>query len=70
LSRGTANPNVVLAHSLEGIEGYFLLDELSKLTRVFIYDRAGYGWSDPSPYPQTSYQIVQEDDGKCSQDFT
>jgi pimeloyl-ACP methyl ester carboxylesterase len=54
------NPTIILDHSLGGIEGYLLIKELSKLARVFIYDRAGYGWSDHSPYPRTSQQIVKE----------
>ncbi len=53
-------PTIVLDHSLGGIEGYFLIEEFSQVTRVCIYDRAGYGWSDPSPYPRHSQQIVQE----------
>lgn len=57
---GEARPTIVLDHSLGGIEGYFLIEELSKLARVCIYDRAGYGWSDHSPYPRTSNQIVKE----------
>ncbi|NEP62254.1 MAG: alpha/beta hydrolase [Symploca sp. SIO2G7] len=57
---GEASPTIVLDHSLGGIEGYFLAEELSKLARVCIYDRAGYGWSEHSPYPRSSHQIVQE----------
>ncbi len=57
---GEASPTIVLDHSLGGIEGYFLIEELAKLARVCIYDRAGYGWSDRSPYPRTSHQIVKE----------
>jgi pimeloyl-ACP methyl ester carboxylesterase len=53
-------PTIVLDHSLGGVEGYFLIEKLSKLARVCIYDRAGYGWSDHSPHPRTSYQIVKE----------
>jgi len=59
-NRGEASPTIVLDHSLGGVEGYFLAEELSKLARVCIYDRAGYGWSEPSPYPRSSHQIVQE----------
>ena len=40
---GEASPTIVLDHSLGGVEGYFLIEELSKLARVCIYDRAGYG---------------------------
>ncbi|MGL5080567.1 MAG: alpha/beta fold hydrolase [Microcoleaceae cyanobacterium] len=54
------HPTIVLDHSLGGIEGYFLIEELAQLGRVCIYDRAGYGWSDRSPYPRTSQQIVLE----------
>lgn len=57
---GEASPTIVLDHSLGGIEGYFLIEELSELARVCIYDRAGYGWSDQSPYPRNSHQIVKE----------
>lgn len=44
-----------------------MIEELSQLARVCIYDRAGYGWSDSSPYPRTSYQIVQELDQLLTQ---
>ncbi|MDY6781434.1 MAG: alpha/beta hydrolase [Cyanobacteriota bacterium] len=64
---GRGSPTVVLDHSLGGVEGYFLIEELSKLTRVFIYDRAGYGWSDRSPHPRTSKQIVTELDKLLTQ---
>jgi pimeloyl-ACP methyl ester carboxylesterase len=57
---GESGPTVVIEHSLGGVEGYLLLPEIAKLTRVCIYDRAGYGWSDHSPYPRTSQQIVAE----------
>ncbi|BAY08626.1 alpha/beta fold hydrolase [Calothrix sp. NIES-2098] len=57
---GESGPTVVLEHSLGGIEGYLLLPEIAKLTRVCIYDRAGYGWSDRSPHPRTSQQMVAE----------
>lgn len=57
---GEGSPTIVIDSSLGGIEGYFLIDELSKLTRVCIYDRAGYGWSDSSPFSRTSHQIIQE----------
>ena len=53
-------PTIILDHSLGGIEGYLLIDELAKLTKVVIYDRAGYGWSDHNWQPRTSQQIVNE----------
>lgn len=56
----SSRPTLVLDHSLGGIEGYLLVEELAKLTRVCIYDRAGYGWSDHSPHRRTSDRIVTE----------
>lgn len=64
---GNASPTIVLDHSLGGIEGYLLVEELAKLARVCIYDRAGYGWSDHSPHPRTSSQIVTELDTLLTQ---
>lgn len=60
LVAGAGKPTIILDHSLGGVEGYILLEELAKIGKVCIYDRAGYGWSDRSPYPRTSQQIVQE----------
>jgi pimeloyl-ACP methyl ester carboxylesterase len=57
---GEASPTIVIDHSLGGVEGYLLAEPLSKLSRVCFYDRAGYGWSDHSPHPRTSDQIVTE----------
>lgn len=51
---------MILEHSLGGIEGYFLVDEIAKITKVCMYDRAGYGWSQSSSKPRTSQQIVKE----------
>lgn len=58
--RGTGEITVIFDSSLGGVEGYLLVDELSKLTRVWIYDRSGYGWSGMSFKPRTSQQIVNE----------
>lgn len=58
--KGKGDITIVLDHSLGGLDGYFLIEELSKISRVFIYDRPGYGWSQPSPKPRTSQQIVNE----------
>ena len=57
---GKSFPTVVLEHSLGGIEGYLLIEDIAKLARVCIYDRGGYGWSDRSPYKRSSEQIVKE----------
>ncbi len=66
-SVGEADPTIVLDHSLGGVEGYLLIEALAKLGRVCIYDRAGYGWSDHSPHPRTSDQIVTELDALLTQ---
>lgn len=58
--KGKDSPTVIVDHSLGGVEGYLLIHEIAKLARVCIYDRAGYGWSDRSPHPRTSQQIVGE----------
>ncbi len=58
--RGTGDVTVIVDASLGGVEGYLLIDELAKLTRVCIYDRSGYGWSEPSLNPRDSQQIVNE----------
>ncbi|PZD72428.1 Putative aminoacrylate hydrolase RutD [Acaryochloris thomasi RCC1774] len=57
---GEGESTIVLDHSLGGVEGYLLLQKLAPLGRVVTWDRAGYGWSDHSPHPRTSGQIVQE----------
>jgi pimeloyl-ACP methyl ester carboxylesterase len=57
---GDASPSIILDHSLGGVEGYLLVEQLANLGQVCIYDRAGYGWSDHSLKPRTSDQIVTE----------
>jgi pimeloyl-ACP methyl ester carboxylesterase len=60
---GQGSPTVILD---TGGGGFGSLDfthiqpGLAKTTRVCAYDRAGYGWSDPSPQPRTSEEIVKE----------
>jgi pimeloyl-ACP methyl ester carboxylesterase len=65
--RGTGNVTVIVDASLGGVEGYLLIEELAKLTRVCIYDRAGYGRSEPSFKPRDSQQIVTELDELLTQ---
>ncbi len=57
---GESLPTVVLDHSLGGIEGYLLIEDIAKIARVCIYDRPGYGWSEKSPHPRSSENIVNE----------
>ncbi len=59
-SQGVGNVTVVIEHSLGGLDGYFLIEKIAKITRVCIYDRAGYGWSEPSPNKRCSEEIVRE----------
>lgn len=58
--KGEGNVTVIVDSSLGGIEGYFLIDRLSKLTKVYIYDRPGYGWSQRSKKTRCSQEIVSE----------
>ncbi len=60
VTAGTGAVTIVVDHSLGGVEGYLLLEQLAQLSRVVIYDRAGFGWSDRSPYPRTSDRIIEE----------
>ncbi|WP_413166914.1 alpha/beta fold hydrolase [Capilliphycus salinus ALCB114379] len=59
-TQGTGSPTVILDHSLGGLDGYFLIDKIAKITRVCIYDRPGYGWSEPSSKPRCTESIVRE----------
>jgi pimeloyl-ACP methyl ester carboxylesterase len=34
--------------------------EVAKTTRICTYDRAGMGWSEPSPYPRTAREFAKE----------
>ncbi len=65
--RGAGEITVILDHSLGGVEGYLLINELAKLTRVCIYDRSGYGWSQMSRLPRTSTTVVRELDELLNQ---
>ncbi|MEM7063987.1 MAG: alpha/beta hydrolase [Cyanobacteria bacterium P01_B01_bin.77] len=61
--RGRPHPNqptVILDHSLGGVEGYLLIDDIAEFADVCIYDRAGYGWSSNSPNPRNSGEMMQE----------
>ena len=59
-TQGTGSPTVILDHSLGGLDGYFLIDKIAKITRVCIYDRPGYGWSESSSKPRCTESIVRE----------
>jgi len=59
---GEGNPTVVLDAGLGGfsLDWSLVQPELAATTRVCAYDRAGYGWSDPSPHARTPSQIADE----------
>lgn len=59
---GSEKPTVVLDAGLSGTSlGWSLIQpEVSKFAKVCSYDRAGYGWSDPSPLKRTSLNIAKE----------
>ena len=59
---GEGGPTVVLDSGLgcNCLEWALVQPEIAKWSKVCSYDRAGYGWSDESPYPRTCEQIVEE----------
>lgn len=61
-STGSGGPAVILEAGLGCISSDWGLvqPEIAKFTKVVSYDRAGTGWSEPSPFPRTSQQIVEE----------
>jgi len=59
---GEGSPTVVIETGLGiGWEGWqSVLPQLAELSRVCVYDRAGYGWSEPGPKPRTALQTAIE----------
>lgn len=59
---GAGSPTVILIGGLDdfSITWSLVQPEIAKTTRVCSYDRAGLGWSEPSPNPRTSDNMVQE----------
>jgi len=53
---GEGSPTVILESGwVESSSTWLLIQpEIAKTTRVCSYDRAGYGWSNPSPHPRTA----------------
>jgi pimeloyl-ACP methyl ester carboxylesterase len=56
------SPTVILESGLGSISSAWALlqAEVANGTRVCSYDRAGMGWSDPSPEPRDAHHIAQE----------
>jgi pimeloyl-ACP methyl ester carboxylesterase len=59
---GEGTPTVILDSGAGGIGlGWELIrPAISKVTRVVTYDRAGLGWSDPSPKPRRADMMAEE----------
>jgi pimeloyl-ACP methyl ester carboxylesterase len=51
---GSGSPTVVLDFGLDGsyLDWFYVQPKIAQFARVCSYDRAGYGWSDPSPNPR------------------
>lgn len=62
LLQGKGDSTVVLDAGLGclSLDWSFVQSESAKFAQVVSYDRAGYGWSDESPHPRTSLQMVDE----------
>ena len=59
---GSGSPTVILDAGLGGtsLDWSLVQPELGTTTRVCAYDRAGMGWSDPSPHARTPEQLADE----------
>jgi pimeloyl-ACP methyl ester carboxylesterase len=62
ICEGTGSPTVIMEAGLADPSMIWELvwPEIAKTTRVCVYDRAGLGWSEPSPEPRTAENIVEE----------
>jgi pimeloyl-ACP methyl ester carboxylesterase len=59
---GAGAPTVVFDAALGGssISWAWVQPEIARTNRTCAYDRAGYGWSDPGPFPRTAGRMVEE----------
>src|SRR3989304_2698045 len=59
---GQGSPTVILeAGSAEfSVNWAKVHPEVATFTRVCSYDRAGFGWSEPSPHPRTADKMTEE----------
>lgn len=60
--RGQGQPTVLLEAGLNDFSVQWALVQpaVAQFTQVCTYDRAGLGWSEPSPHPRTSAKMVDE----------
>lgn len=59
---GVGGPTVVLEHGLDGsyLDWRKVQPDIARFARVCSYDRAGYGWSEPSPKPRIPSAMAEE----------
>jgi pimeloyl-ACP methyl ester carboxylesterase len=59
---GEGHPTAVFEAAMwdAGLTWSLVQPDVSTLTRACVYDRAGLGWSDPSPSPRTADVMVEE----------
>lgn len=59
---GEGTPTVIMDAGLgsSALEWLPVQAAIKRYTRACVYDRAGYGWSDPGPLPRTSMQVTEE----------
>jgi pimeloyl-ACP methyl ester carboxylesterase len=59
---GQGGPTVVLDsdHGVPGLAWAGVQRRLAQLARTCWYDRAGYGWSEPGPFPRHSNEIARD----------
>jgi pimeloyl-ACP methyl ester carboxylesterase len=62
MGEDTGKPTVILEAGMATFSSNFfwVQHELASSTRVVAYDRAGLGWSDPSPEPQDAQQSARD----------
>ena len=60
--QGDGSPTVVMEAAIgeTGLLWSLVQPAVAQTTRACVYDRAGYGWSDPSPRPRTAEVMVEE----------
>jgi len=59
---GSGSPTVVLESGLGGFsyDWSYIREDIAGFTRVCVYDRAGYGWSDPVERPLSSFEAAED----------
>jgi pimeloyl-ACP methyl ester carboxylesterase len=59
---GSGSPTIVFEQGGEGMIFNWakVLPDVAALTRVCVYDRGGFGWSDPPRYPVTALSVTDD----------